>query len=229
MMIFMRGLARTWMPWVTLVLAVVTGAGLLLHFVVGSISNLESRNNWVLHTRDVLDQTKTIWSAIVDAESGVRGYALTGDDQYLEHYKNVRQTTAIGVQHLALLVQDNSDQEQNIADFKAAVATKLDRMDLLVATRREKGLLDTQKLVFSKTGVVAMDRVRTIADRIVSVENRLLALRISDAARSSQSSFWVIVVAVLTLTSLILGAALASVAPLTMPQRNCWESNHLRY
>ena len=46
---------------------------------------------WVAHTNEVLDLTGEVLLAIVDAETGQRGFLLTGRDEYLEPYNSALQ------------------------------------------------------------------------------------------------------------------------------------------
>src|SRR5580658_5179896 len=70
-----------------------TGAALLI--LLGTV--LLSYEDWTIyrsataqarHARSVLDATEAVFSAVQDAETGQRGYLLTGDAKYLEPYRN---------------------------------------------------------------------------------------------------------------------------------------------
>jgi CHASE3 domain sensor protein len=47
---------------------------------------IEWVKNWRVHTADVLDTLQNTRNAMVDQETGVRGYLITGDEKFLEPY-----------------------------------------------------------------------------------------------------------------------------------------------
>src|SRR5437870_2311846 len=69
-------------------------AGIALLILVGTI--VLSYRDWrefhpasadTRHSRDVLETTGTLLTALIDAETGQRGFLLTGEKQYLEPYE----------------------------------------------------------------------------------------------------------------------------------------------
>ena len=66
-------------------------AALLLLGVVGLVSYrntaaMRENNHWVAHTHEVLATVSAIESTLKDAETGQRGFLLTGKDSYLAPY-----------------------------------------------------------------------------------------------------------------------------------------------
>jgi CHASE3 domain sensor protein len=54
--------------------------------VYSSLLVIEWAKNWRVHTTDVLETLQKAKDAIVDQETGVRGYLITGDEKFLEPY-----------------------------------------------------------------------------------------------------------------------------------------------
>ena len=52
-----------------------------------SIGTLTETAGWVDHTHIVLERLATLIQALVDAETGQRGYIITGENNYLEPYQ----------------------------------------------------------------------------------------------------------------------------------------------
>ena len=48
-------------------------------------------NQWVNHTYEVLNELDQLLTATVDAETGVRGYVISGNEVFLEPYNNALQ------------------------------------------------------------------------------------------------------------------------------------------
>jgi len=67
------------------------GLGLAVLLVVGAVSydsttKVSSSAEWVRHTHEVLTGLEGLLSGIKDAETGQRGYVITGESRYLEPY-----------------------------------------------------------------------------------------------------------------------------------------------
>ena len=66
-----------------LVIALLVDAVLTLH----NIREVATSVQWVSHTHEVLSQLEQVMSTLKDAETGQRGYLLTGERPYLEPYE----------------------------------------------------------------------------------------------------------------------------------------------
>jgi CHASE3 domain sensor protein len=111
-------------------------AGIGLSILLGTI--LLSYRDWkefrqasaeTEHTRKVLETTEALISDLKDAETGQRGFLLSGDKRYLEPYENA----------LAVI----PDRLQRLTALTAAEPTQADRVKLL-------GSLTSQKLASGK-------------------------------------------------------------------------------
>lgn len=54
--------------------------------VYSSISSLLSANHWVNHTHKVIGEGRALLSSMVNMETGMRGFLVTGKDEFLEPY-----------------------------------------------------------------------------------------------------------------------------------------------
>src|SRR4051812_25068766 len=69
------------------------GMALVLLVAVNAVSLMNMRhllggNRQVIHTHEVLRQIDDLFSTLREAETGQRGYLLTGEEKYLEPYEN---------------------------------------------------------------------------------------------------------------------------------------------
>jgi len=73
---------------------------------------------WVAHTQEVMDSLEEVVSAMKDAQTGERGFIITGDDHYLEPFNS---TTAIiddKIQRLKRLTAANARQQARIPQLE---------------------------------------------------------------------------------------------------------------
>src|SRR3954467_9650436 len=69
-------------------------------------------NAWVDHTNQVLHEFDQILISSVDAETGERGYIITGDQNYLEPFNNSKSQLADHVDKVTALTKDNPAQQK---------------------------------------------------------------------------------------------------------------------
>ncbi len=108
---------------------------------------------------------------VLDAETGSRGYLLTGDPRYLEPYNSA--VVAIG-QHLdalRLVYTPNADEFAILAQLTRNVQRKLAEMDLSVRMRKQ-GNEDAWKFVLmTDVGKEHMDAIREEATKLINTSS----------------------------------------------------------
>ena len=169
--------------------AFIAVAAVLVVTSVISITNLRN----VYHASDAVARSYAVGtdlegllSTLTDAETGGRGYVITGDEQYLAPYLRARQDIATRVHHAEATTRDDPAQQADLRRVVAAAETKLAEVDEAVELRRRSGFEAARAKVADQTGRRSMDQIRTTIDRMEARENALLAERIRDAARSYQ-------------------------------------------
>src|SRR6266481_7146333 len=91
----------------------------MVMFVVAVISFNNSEkfidtNQWVNHTHEVLYEFDQILVSSVDAETGARGFVITGNENYLEPFVNSKSKLFEHVKKVRGLTKDNPAQQENI-------------------------------------------------------------------------------------------------------------------
>lgn len=72
--------AKLWSSFCAILLVMLFVAGISYRNTL----NLLETSRWVAHTHEVMAQLSNLLSVMQDAETGQRGYLLTGVDEYLE-------------------------------------------------------------------------------------------------------------------------------------------------
>ncbi len=138
---------------------------LSLFVVIGLISCLNTRTlsqeaESVTHTHEVLSALDDILSLAKDAETGQRGYVITGDEQYLKPYHEAAERIYERIDELARLTGDSGEQQQRIPVLQSRVDAKFNELKESIELRREEGFDAAQKLVLSDAGKNAMEAIR---------------------------------------------------------------------
>jgi methyl-accepting chemotaxis protein len=117
-----------------------------------------------------------------DAETGQRGFLLTGEAPYLQPYEEARQNLATTLARLRELTRDNADQQQRLNALEPKVRDKLKELQKTVELRqKDKGLDAALEVVRSGEGKALMDEARDIIRAMKDEENALLKRRDADA------------------------------------------------
>lgn len=182
--------ASTQRSWLSLVVAV---AFALLIAGLAAINRryateAESSADLVVHTYAVLSNLNATVGRLVDAETGQRGFLITGEDHYLEPYRIATADVDARVGDLAALTADNPDQQREIALVRSLVREKLDELDQTIAARRRAGFESAQRIVLTDRGKITMDRLREVTSRMGAREQALLEVRQARARRSSEAA-----------------------------------------
>ncbi|MFC0588795.1 sensor histidine kinase [Novosphingobium aquiterrae] len=142
-----------------LLTAVIVGFGLLL--VQSSFVQRSARQTARSET-DAMMAVKAVEQSLLDAETGQRGYLLTGDPGYLRPYDAAR--ARIGDEVRTLEVQlgtsGNPEDEDRLRAFGGLVDGKLEELDQTVRYARAGSTDAAIELVRTGTGKATMDTLR---------------------------------------------------------------------
>jgi signal transduction histidine kinase/DNA-binding response OmpR family regulator/CHASE3 domain sensor protein len=142
----------------------------------------------IRHSHTVLIALDELLSTVQDAETGQRGYLLTGGQSYLEPYTKATETLQGRLAHLQDLVSDNDVQQGNITQLRRQVDSKLAELRETIAVRRKQGLIEALAIVETDRGKNSMDAIRAQLTVMAQEEGRLRQLRLDDMAAASRAA-----------------------------------------
>lgn len=147
-------------------------AAVLLFFLVSgfvayaNIQSLRQNSAQVRQTHSLLVAADAVTAAARDAETGQRGYLLTGAETYLEPYAVARDTLGARLDELGALVQDDPVQEAAMVRLRRHAADKMAELEETIAIRRNRGRDASIAVVQTDRGKLAMDNIRSQAAAI---------------------------------------------------------------
>ncbi|MET3709473.1 signal transduction histidine kinase/DNA-binding response OmpR family regulator/CHASE3 domain sensor protein [Sphingomonas trueperi] len=156
----------------------------------------------IRHSHTVLIALDELLSTVQDAETGQRGFLLTGGQGYLEPYTKATETLDGRLDHLQNLVSDNDVQQSNIVQLRRQVGAKLAELRETIDVRRKQGLAEALAIVETDRGKNNMDAIRAQLAAMAREEGRLRQERLDDMAAASQAAI------ASGLVSSLIGAAL---------------------
>jgi len=166
-----------------LLIAVVAPIGLL--FMVGlilafQIVKLTDTAHWVDHTDEVMGRVSEIQNQVVDQETGIRGYLLSGDRAFLAPYERAQPLPMFAAVHQ--LVADNAPQQVRIDAARARYEAWLRMSEPIVQVvdptpyRSRDALLERKR---------RMDSIREALQNVLLIEQ---GLRVERAAAYAESN-----------------------------------------
>lgn len=141
---------------------------------------------WVQHTQQVRLETKQLLTALLNAETGLRGYGMTGREDFLEPYQAALKVIPESLNQLEKLVKDNRQQTQRLKEIRQLVAENLETM------RHKLSLLQNlpdynsslpikdspiNLYAWLEEGKILMDTTRSAIDTFAEAEEKLLEAR----------------------------------------------------
>ncbi|PZU02462.1 MAG: histidine kinase, partial [Chryseobacterium sp.] len=168
------------------------GVGLsLLILIASSLASYWSIQNQMNHrenlskSRLAMTAVKDVLVSLLDAETGNRGYQLTGREDFLEPYKRGMREYPKAMVRAESLSLDDKNQQDRLNSLKVSVNQVTDNLKYLVEQRRRGNIMTQQQIVTSKD---YMDQCRKIVNDFVQYEESQLEIKNKDLNRSSNTT-----------------------------------------
>ncbi|WP_375766814.1 CHASE3 domain-containing protein [Archangium gephyra] len=141
----------------------------------------------VEHSHEVITGLERVLSSAKDAETGQRGYVLTGDASYLEPYTAAQGSIDAELERVRGLVAGNPVQLRHLEALRFLVTQKLASMKANVELRRTRGFEAALAAINTGEGKAIMDDLRRVVAEMREVEQRLLEASDERLMRDSES------------------------------------------
>jgi len=162
--------------------ALLIGFAVLALAVVSSIwlaQRQQTAFGWVKHTLEVQNQLATVLSHMQDAETGQRGYLLTGRREFLKPYNAAVSGMDRELDRLDASIADNPSQRARAQKVRRLIHERIARLQHNVAAKQRGEPIEVAVLV---QGGRLMDDIRTTLAGMNAEEQDLLVRR-TEAAK----------------------------------------------
>ena len=172
-----------------LALAVVILAGIGWRWHRDRSAAAES-DRWQTHSYIVIQQLDQLLSDLTDAETGERGFVITGARNYLGPYQEALVRVDQKLASLRSLTRDNPSQQKRLAATEPLIRAKLAALKETIDLRATKGFDPAREIVMTGRDKALMDQVRQQVAKAQAEEGRLLKesslAKEADLRRTSQ-------------------------------------------
>ena len=172
-------------------LAAIVAVVLIAAFSYSSLQANAEAAEQVAHTLEVQRRLDALLSQVKDAETGQRGYLLTGQESYLDPYRNARVSIPGELQTLKVLTADNPAQQRTVAKLTELAGLKLEELGETVALRRGGDTEAALAMMRTDRGKAVMDQIRAQVGDMQGEEQRLLAERQEAWRQATRFASWV--------------------------------------
>ena len=152
-------------------------AGLISYW---NIHILERNSRLITQTHEIILGLDDLLSIMKDAETGQRGFVITGDEKYLEPYNSALTRIENRLDELDMATRDNPDLNRRFPEMKAHIHAKLAELKDTINLRRREGFGAARDVVVSDLGKNEMDVLRLQIGQVREAENSIRDQRIAE-------------------------------------------------
>jgi methyl-accepting chemotaxis protein len=168
---------------------------------------LSETTDWVEHSMEVEATMQKALTRMIDAETGARGFLITGEEAFLEPYVSAQADVTRLLDRAAALTVDNPTQHARIEAARGPAAQRFNGLAIGIEQRRRGVSDDATAKTTLASGKLAMDQLRADFTTISDAEVELLASRRADATSAVSKAEMFLLIAVV---GGVLAALLAS-------------------
>jgi len=130
---------------------------------------------------------------VTDAETGQRGYLLTGDTAYLSPYERAVTSLPAALQRFRTLTSDSPEQKRRVDELSVLLDEKMAELAATVGARRTAGVDAALEIVRTGQGQALMNHIGQIVGAIIDDHSRQLGERQAEVARRTREAIYMTV------------------------------------
>jgi PAS domain S-box-containing protein len=180
-----------------LLAAVLAGVfGLETYYLANSMQEVE-------HSYQVQTRSRTLLKLLLDMETGLRGYLLTGEEHFLQPYRASATQVDPAMEELARVTNGDPDQQRLVANIED-LYSRWHQYSTRLIEMRERGL-PVNDVKLNLQGKQMMDELRARRDELLQIEEQHFQRRIARVRRNLAS-----ILATAVVLSIVFGLAIAT-------------------
>lgn len=168
--------------------------GMLLVLLIGTAlyqaySSVIASRRGVYHTQEAINAITELRAAVKSAETGQRGYIITGKRSYLEPYETEVNRMPERINLVRQITAENPIQQKLLADLEKSIYPKLAELKETVDLRQKNGFSAAAQVVQTDRGKNLMDDIKATIRVMISNEMTLLQTRNALLDRNTENCF----------------------------------------
>ncbi len=143
---------------------------------------------WVQHTQLVITGLENILTLTTAAETGQRGFIITGEPRYLVPYDMATASINRQVDETERIAADNPQQQSRFIELRKRIETRWRILEELINIRRNEGFDAARLSILTDRGKNEMDGIRALVDEMILHERTLLSVRAQQSEKTYRTA-----------------------------------------
>jgi PAS domain S-box-containing protein len=157
----------------------------------------------IYHAHRVLRAAQHLVNLEQEAEIGVRGFHITGQDRYLAPYRRAQRDMPAALDTLGNLTAQDAAQRGRFETLKPLLNTRMEMREREIAARRAGGIDLAEIALLTKEDRYKVDRVRLLLTEIQRAAEKTLTEGHAAALHNEQRSLYLFIIANLLVLAVI--------------------------
>lgn len=172
---------------------------ILVYVARHGFSEVDNSVKWNIHTYQTVDGANNLLISLTNIETGMRGFALSGQDDFLEPYNAGKTAFEQTWTKLKNLTSDNPTQQSRLDELKATQMKWLSEdIERSIQLRRAvvqgaSSMDDMVQRIIDRQDKAKMDKMRKIIADFSNDESKLLGVRNEAMQSAEQNAIWTLI------------------------------------
>jgi methyl-accepting chemotaxis protein len=198
------------------------GLSLLVLLVLAAVSfqganQLNDSTEGLVRARESSRLLREVRAQLVDAETGQRGFLLSGEDLYLKPYQDALSSLQDTLRLLRDALKTDPVQLERLGRLETLVQERLDRLAEGIRQRREKGIEGGVAYVKTGQGLRLMGQVREVITVMLATEQGKWVDHTDSARDMSSRILWTLTICTLLGVAIVAGGSYLITRGITVP------------
>ncbi len=147
-------------------------------FIFQTTWKVQREYNWVTNGYKAKNKVGEMKTAIIEAETGVRGYYITKDQTFLKSFSEIRGNTSHIYNELKILEEKNPDQLAKLDTIKHLIDLRFSLMETNIGAFKKANLQSTPEIEFNRRrGQAILDSISSHTQHFIAAEEKLMTER----------------------------------------------------
>jgi methyl-accepting chemotaxis protein len=179
------------------------------------------------HSHQILEALSDVHAVVTNAQRAVRGYVITGEETYLEPFREAPARTREKIEELRKLLADNPAQQARLVSVTGLAERELEQLKKITDLARTKGATAATAEIKIGEGKRLLDEMSQWVKTMETAEKDNLHEREESVKSMGLTTLWIIGVGTLVALILVSASGLVTVRSLTASVRKLVEGANL--